>query len=254
MQFLRKFNCMFKEYLNKNWRWENYLNFFNIQIFRYLILWFSIVPIIAGITNQLPDPLSLAIGNDVHKIRLVLPFTWQLLWLSSLSFVISFVIYKFMCPDFILKYNSYSDYKARSHDRRWLSWEAYYMWRELDVEQKNKFVKVVIEKKFAEKVHEAVSAESFNKPVVGGRQTIFYFSHNSENYKIALPSIIDGADHEVEQCGLFYEIFGRYTSSKIFARLFIFILLLLSLVLFSLAFIQHIVAGAKLVLAWFFSV
>lgn len=253
MKLLREFGAKFKDYLNKKWRWENYLNFFNIQTFRYLILWFSVVPIIAGLINQLPDPLYLTIGGKTHEFRLFLPFTWQFLWLSSLSFVIAFVVYKWKCPDFILKYNSYSDYKARYHDRRWLSWEAYYMWGEIDDEQKNKFVNVVLKKKFAEKLDSQLSLEFNKKPVIESEQTVFYFSHDDSYYKLALPSVKKEADHEVEQCGLFYEIFGRYTSSNIYIRLIIFILLLLSLTLFSCAFFQHIYAGAKLVLAWVIS-
>lgn len=239
-----------KEYLNKKWRWENYITFFDIQIFRYLLMWFSLVPIIAGLIGQLPTPLPISISGVVYKIELTLPFSWQLLWLSSFSFVIAFIIYKLWCPDFIIKYNSYSDYLARSHDRRWLSWESYYMWTYISEEQKQKFLDVALRKEFAEMLDDAVDFSFDKKPIVEKEQTVFYFKHQEKKYKLASPSLKQGIDNENQQCGLFYEIFGRYTSSKIGIRFVIFLLLFLSLLLFSLAFIQHICRGWEFVYKW----
>ena len=96
-------------------RWEEYQAFFQLIILRYLIVWFSLVPVIAGLVTQLPDPLPVTIMNVTHDIELVLPFHWQLLWLSSLFFVIALAIYKVFCPKFIHKYNNFSDYCKYKH-------------------------------------------------------------------------------------------------------------------------------------------
>lgn len=73
-------------------RWEEYQTFFQLIILRYLVVWFSLVPVIAGLVTQLPNPLPVTISDVTYKIELALPFYWQLLWISSFFFVIALAI------------------------------------------------------------------------------------------------------------------------------------------------------------------
>ena len=45
---------------------------------------------------------------DKYGITLEFPFTWELLYIASLLFVLSFILYVIFCPNFIKKYRDYS--------------------------------------------------------------------------------------------------------------------------------------------------
>jgi hypothetical protein len=106
-----------------HWQW--YKNFFQLAIFKYLITWFAVVPILAKILMGIPEKIEIQTAHFFKIVlHIALPFKWELLWLSSLSFVIAFVLYKIFCPRFITTYSSFSDYKLYDHSPRWIVWES----------------------------------------------------------------------------------------------------------------------------------
>ncbi|MBB1346025.1 hypothetical protein [Pseudoalteromonas sp. SG45-2] len=240
---------MIKRYFDENWRWENYKVFFQVAFFRYLVMWFSIVPIFANMALDIPDKVTIFIGNQNVVINLSLPFHWQLLWLSSVSFVVALLWYYVRCPSFITKYNSYNDYYARSHDPRWLAWETQRMWGKITRSQQGKFVKVMLEKKFIKKLDRCASSNELEEPQKLHEQTVFYFLHKGAPYEFGVPfTEKDASENELIQRGVFYEVFARYTESNIKSRWCIFVLLLISLALFLLALVQHLIKGASYLL------
>lgn len=231
-------------------RWETYKNFYQITVFRYLVMWFSLVPIISGITSQLPTPMLFSIGTYTVSLDLKLPFSWQLLWLSSFLFVISLLLYHLRCPSFIKKYNNYGDYLTYHHDFRWLTWESkILLLKNID---KNKFTKRITDKGYAVEITHA--DEKLLQPVVNVDTTDLYFTNNDKYYKLSLPHfknkiIENGLDDQADK-GMFYEIFGRYSESRAIARITILVLVMISFILFMIVLLQHILSGLDIFIDW----
>src|SRR5947209_136126 len=110
---------------NKFWtHWQSYRGFFHIAVLRYLVFWFSLVPVFAKFLEKVPREITLNIGSHSFTLATELPFNWELLWLSSFLFVCAFFVYTFSCPRFVKNYSSYADYKTHMHSPRWIVWEA----------------------------------------------------------------------------------------------------------------------------------
>jgi len=228
-------------------RWESYKSFYQITVFRYLTVWFSVVPILAGLLSELPEYVPVTIGGMTYKLKLALPFNWQLLWVSSFFFLISFVIYLVRCPAFVKQYNRFSDYSSYGHDKRWISWLA----KDLVEEgaELPKFVSRLKSKQYLTKHSTGFSIPTDN-PEVGADQTIYYMNVDGEIYSLGMPRLgITEADKDAERA-IFWEIFGRYSNSRNLARILIMCFLLLSLVAFVSVFVQHVLSGLHFLLLW----
>ena len=75
------------------------------------------------------------------------------------------------------------------------------------------------------------------------------------NYKLGMP-ILDAKGDAIKDSekGVFYELFGRYSESRVFARGFILFLLFLSGIAFISVLGQHIYSGASFVCQWIASI
>ncbi|MFC4259074.1 hypothetical protein ACFOZ5_08545 [Marinobacter lacisalsi] len=230
-------------------RWEAYRDFFQLIIVRYLIIWFSVVPVVAGIVSQLPSPLVIEFANVTHEIELIMPFNWQLMWLSSLFFVFALAIYKIFCPKFIQEYNNFTDYNSFGHHPRWLVWQAHKLLKKLDNCNKEKFFKRLWDKGYLEEVKRKGLAELCKKPIVAKKETFIVFKVSGIAYRFGMPTNKVDQENEPEK-DVFYEIFGRYSQSKKPARVTIKLFLLVSLVLFLIVVGQHVWNGSLFVWDW----
>lgn len=231
-------------------RWEEYQEFFQLIILRYLVAWFTLVPIVAALVGQLPNPLPITLSGVTYTINLALPFHWQILWVSSLFFVIALGIYKVRCPKFIKKYNNYSDYSGYKHHPRWLAWEAHNLLKIASDKEKKILSERLSDKGYLEKLKEELSEELCLKPKVEDKQTTIEFKVDGASYKFGMPILSTSEDQESEK-DIFYELFGRYSASRCIARATIKIFLLFSLILFIIVLGQHIFSGAVLSWKWF---
>ncbi|MGG2296791.1 hypothetical protein ACQUZQ_00455 [Aeromonas veronii] len=229
-------------------RWEEYQKFFQLIVLRYLVVWFSIVPIIAGLVSQLPDPLPVNILGNTYNIELTLPFHWQLLWISSLLFVISLGLYKFFCPSFIHKYNNFSEYSLYKHHPRWLAWEAHRLLRIANKKQKIKLIKRLETKGYIDRIEQNIDCDLIKDPEVKEEQTIIKFKVDNVSYQFGMP--INGRNNDETEKDIFYELFGRYSESWVSIRLIIMILLFLSLCSFIIVLLQHIYSGGLFAYNW----
>ncbi|EKO3375811.1 hypothetical protein KW505_07100 [Vibrio fluvialis] len=244
------------DFLDKNLRWEQYRIFFNLIILRYLVLWFAIVPILGGLFSKIKNPITFidSVGKQ-HELNLALPFSWQLLWLSSLFFVLSLFIYYIRCPNFVRKYHNFSYYKEYFHDYRWLVWEAEKLVKSIKNEQMDKFIDRLHEKKeimisISEDEFNGINNENNAKVSVEKTCTSLTFSHKNKYFKLSLPRHESNEDNLMEQVGVFYEIYGRFSSSRHLSRFFILILLSFSGLLFAYVFCQHIFHGGEYFYEW----
>lgn len=229
--------------------WELYKKFFSLLILRYFIVWFSLVPVIAGIISQLPDPLPVIIGGTTLNIKLKLPFTWQILWISSFFYVCALCLYLWRCPPLIKQYNNYTEYRNYGHSPRWLTWLVADLLNVSDDIQVENFSKRLLIKRFLKIVDE--DTETTESPVVDKDHTYHVFSHNDAIYRFEMPLEIEESNQKTDpENEIFYEIFGRYSESRYRTRFIIKTLLVLSLVLFCTVILQHIFAGFIFVFEW----
>lgn len=228
-------------------RWENYRDFFHISFFRYLVLWFSLVPVVAKLLESLPQRLFFPYTKTSSLvINLTIPFNWQTLWLSSLLFLAAWIIYIFRCPSLVKKYNNYGDYENYGHDQRWLVWLAVALLKKPRFPILNNDLQLLHERLLTKKYATNVSACEVRgitlcKPIVKEKQTVIFYEHANQYYSFAMP-ILDATIRDYEK-GVFWEIFGRYSGSRLIERLIICLLLSLSALLFATVFFQHVKTG-----------
>jgi hypothetical protein len=226
--------------------WQWFRDFFKITIFRYFVTWFALIPVIAKISEKLPKEILIPLKQNTYVITLELPFKWQILWFSSLFFVTAYILYIIFVPNFITKYFSLTYYKEFEHSPRWIVWEAEKLINNnIELE---KFIKRMSDKGY---IVEHTSPSTYEKGVkVQGKQTKLEFEHGGKKYILAMP-ILDNSDKEddtntaIAVREIFWEIFGRFSSSNIFVRGVIQILLLLSLITFACPFLQSIITGLQ---------
>lgn len=233
-------------WFDDHFRWEIYKDLFHITVFRYLVLWFSVVPLIASLLQGLRKPLELTLGGHAFTLALALPFSWELLWVSSLLFIVALMIYQLRCPAFVKKYNNFADYLAYQHDSRWLAHETRFLIRaNVDVD---KFTEVLLKKRFAQIREEPI--DEARNPSVEELQTVFRYTHDGKTIVVASPVMHDGKLTSDADRGLFWEIFARYSGSRAYARLAILVLLTVSGLTFLVVLLQHMCYGTSYVLDW----
>ncbi|HCH0720604.1 TPA: MFS transporter permease [Vibrio parahaemolyticus] len=76
-------------------------------------VWLVVVPIAVKLLNQFGDTATIKIGGIPHTIDLVLPFSWQMFYLSALSFVIGNIVFIAFAPKISKEFLDYGDFKAK---------------------------------------------------------------------------------------------------------------------------------------------
>ncbi|MCL5247755.1 hypothetical protein M4I21_18245 [Cellulophaga sp. 20_2_10] len=245
LNLLKKiYNIMADKILN--WQW--FRDFFNITIFKYFVTWFALVPIFAKLTEELPEKIKLQLNpEESYTITLLLPFKWEILWVSSLSFVIAYILYIIFSPTFVKRYFSLKDYKGFEHSPRWIVWESQKLTQSKSVDL-DKFTKRMVEKNYISKIDNSEDFEN-KKVLVTKEQTYLMFEYKEENYKFSMPILTDGKEDknltEIAVREIFWEIFARFSDSKIVIRFIIQFLLLTSLVTFAIPFCCSIYSGLQ---------
>jgi len=223
-------------------RWERYKGFFQTATVRYLIVWFTIVPIVATLLAGIPRPLPFERSGHTVSLDLDLPFSWEVLWLSSFFFFIGLVLYHLRCPAFVRRYNQFSDYLACAHDAGWLCQEARAVVH--DKALVGTFSERLLAKKYAHLLPPAAKWNETENPTIEEKQTKLRFRRGNDKLVLAMP-VLDAAGHvdpEAER-GLFWEIFGLFSGSRPASRAVVLVLLLASLVCFMFVLLQHIAYG-----------
>ncbi len=100
---------MLKAYL---FTWENLKTINKNQIVSSTYIWLVIVPFIAKLTSKLENTIAFTFSGKVYEIDLVLPFSWQLFFLSALAFVLGNIVYIIFCPKIIKDYRNASEFIA----------------------------------------------------------------------------------------------------------------------------------------------
>jgi hypothetical protein len=227
-----------------DWQW--YRSFFNITIFRYFTLVFAIFPILIKTLGQIPKELTLTINLKTFIINLELPFNWYCLWFSAFFYVIAYALYLIFCPSFIKKYPSYSEYKAHLHSPRWIAWEMKEIVK--DENEKEKLYDRLKTKSYLTELNSNnIKVNDLPKVDVKEKQTELTFMYKETLYKFAMPILVNEDEDEkntlIAEREVFWEIFGRFSSSKQNIRFYVRLSLFLSTFFFVIVLIQNIVTA-----------
>ncbi|MCC3306035.1 hypothetical protein [Sneathiella sp. HT1-7] len=201
--------------------WHNLDGYFKPIVTRFFITWFAAAPLIASLIRE-------------HPTIFVLPFDWWILWLASLAYAIAFALHACRCPQFIKRYPTYPAYQARGHSPRWLVWEFHGCWTSIDKAGREKLENRVVEKNYAK-----VSSNDLKlpkKPQVFKEGTIFQFPHDGKSYEL---KVKEDAPEELAR-DLFWEISGRWSSSRAKTRFSIWGLLAIAMALVVWTVVQDI--------------
>lgn len=226
-----------------SWQW--YRDFFSLSYLRYMASWFAIVPVAAYVLSKTPRQVSVSFLEPPLVLNSSLPFSWQILWVGSLAFVAAFIVYLLRAPKFVRRYHSLDDYLAKGHSPRWISWEAQelYQWKE----SRAKFFERMTKKGY-------VTPDGGPAPPDGGEvlvedsTTNFRFCHDGQIYRLPMPQLDTKGNEDERQTNLavreiFWEIFGRYASSRIISRRIITTCLFVALACVVVVIAQHIFAA-----------
>lgn len=117
-----------------------------------------------------------------------------------------------------------------------------------DKDEKGKLFERLNEKKL---LTELTTQVAKNNVKVETSQTVAYFIFNTKSYSLALPILNSSKDKVEEELTvnaeqeIFWEIFGRFSSSQKYWRLTIIVLLIISLILFLSTLAEHIWTGLQ---------
>ncbi len=241
------------------WHWQRFRSFFDITIFRYFVLWFSLVPLIASLFRLRPDGFVFQGSGPAGAFRFAIPFEWRLsfsfeiLWLSSLFFVLALILHAWACPKFIKDYPTFADYKAVLHSPRWMVREVYYVLRA--GVPADRFFRELVDKRHL--VPAGVGTGAAPGIEIQEKQTVVSTDWQGQRYLLALPLLVDGqsttSEHETAaaELDIFWIVFAAHASSRSGVRRALRVLLLISGGLFAITFLQHIWSGLKSVAALF---
>jgi hypothetical protein len=248
LNLVKKIYSMMKDKI-LNWQW--FRDFFSITIFKYFVTWFALVPIFAKLSEHLPKEIKIQLSQcETYTVNLALPFKWEILWVSSLSFVIAYILYLIFAPTFVRRYFSLKDYKEYEHSPRWIVWESQKLIKSKYVDI-DKFVGRMAKKEYIKKTND-ISGFKDKEVIVENKQTYLMFKHNDEEYKFSMPILTDNKENEplteIAVREIFWEVFARFSASKLGIRFAIQILLIISLITFAIPFIESIISGFQYLL------
>ena len=229
-----------------HWQW--YKKFFGDAAFKALVAFISLLPVISKVfmTREQAKDTGFVLETQLRSL-----FSWQYLWLAGALYFIAYLLYIFFCPDFIKKYNNYKEYSDYEHNPRWIVWLSQEI---IDnrVQLKEFFSRMKSKKYFAlmTDTPEEQPTPDESKVEVREKQTVIFFVNGNDKYQFGMP-ILDSQgklDKDATASAvndIFWEIFGRFATIRMWARVAIMVLLFLSLGMFGVIVAQYFVSMIK---------
>lgn len=79
---------------------------------RGMYFWLFLVPITAKLLQSVPESLDFPFYGEILTIGTRLPFSWPMLYLSALLFVVSHLFWFIFCPAIIKEHENYTSFDA----------------------------------------------------------------------------------------------------------------------------------------------
>lgn len=227
-------------------RWQDIKPFFSSGFIRFATFWTAAVPLAIKALKPLPETIAFRLGTEkVYEVSISLPFSWWVLWISAILYILALLIYVFGCPQFIKKYGSYHDFKIEEHSPRWIPWQSGELIKrkfELD-----KFFNRMIDKGYFLISSEVFETGDLPKVEVKQGQSVVYASYNGAVYEFGLPVFkVNSAEVDQEKNNIivkdvFWEIFGRFAASHPFWQKTAKVFLVFAILMFSYVVLQNII-------------
>jgi len=81
---------------------------------RSSFFWFGLVAVSAKALSKVNDTLTFNIFGASIEVQLGLPFSWQCFFFSALFFGLAHFVYAVACPEFVKRFDSFSQFKQLS--------------------------------------------------------------------------------------------------------------------------------------------
>ncbi len=95
--------------------WTDLRSYGSSRILNTSYFWMIVVPLAAKLFSHIPDTIHLPFLEKTLALGIGLPFSWKILFFSSLSFSIANSIYSFFCPRIVKDYRTFAAY----NEDRW---------------------------------------------------------------------------------------------------------------------------------------
>lgn len=241
--------------------WERTTKIFTLNYFRFLVSYFSLTPIIASSLNSATSSVCQKNQNSIYCTTLTsinhLPFSWEILWFSSLFYLMSMILYSFMCPNFIRKYKNIqfydslklpSDYIKHEWRNFLEKYKIFLMHNYYHYDKKNKFIENCVNEcdfrldiRTEKEIHKDATFVHEN---LQNKYTYFYIVSYLGDKKITISPKDSLMSREVyiEKCNdSFISLYKIYENSRLFSKSICYILLSISFILFLIVFCESII-------------
>src|SRR5687768_10092168 len=81
--------------------WSTFTAIGESRAVRSCLVWMFLIPVVARILSPITKQISLSIFDHTLTFDLTLPFSWKVLYISSLAFGLASLIYSLQCPRLI---------------------------------------------------------------------------------------------------------------------------------------------------------
>lgn len=78
--------------------------------------WLFFVPLAAKAMAAAPELIAVQVFGASFPIKVALPFSWKLFYVSAICFAIGSLLYQIGCPKGIKKYDNYVEYSEKGKD------------------------------------------------------------------------------------------------------------------------------------------
>ena len=90
--------------------WQTLRDIQKNKIIKSMYIWLFIVPVTAKLFAEIEDRVCVTIFGHNFTVDLVLPFSWQALFLAALLFVVANIIFIMFSPEIVKEYRNYQNF------------------------------------------------------------------------------------------------------------------------------------------------
>jgi hypothetical protein len=95
--------------------WEFLNKIYTIEYFKFFLFGFTVTPIFVNSINLISKNSCIEGSKEVSNFcsiinGMALPFSWKVMWIGSIFYLFSYVIYLLFCPYFVKKYKNIENY------------------------------------------------------------------------------------------------------------------------------------------------
>lgn len=241
--------------------WENATKIFTLNYFRFLVSYFSLTPIIASSLNSATNSICQKNEKSIYCTALIsinhLPFSWEILWFSSVFYLFSMIVYLSMCPNFIRKYKNIQFYDSLKLPSDYIKYEwrnflekykIFLMHNYYYNNKKFNFIKnclkecdftiYMISEKYKHK------DTTFLHENLENKDSYFYIVSYLGDKKITISPKSNSMKREIyiEKCNdSFISLYKIYENSGLFSKFICYTLLFISFFLFIIVFCESLI-------------